>query len=324
MPKLRIGVQARYFLLGNYGNSITLDWAQADYKVNDQFGARVGKVKIPSGLLNEIQDIDPSYLWALLPQGVYSIASRNSQLSQYGGVVYGTLKLNQVGKLDYRGWGGERSITKDDGNYLAQREAGTTLVNGLSGTALGAALRWWLPLEGHALMFGASENYNAQKSGPVVNTPLTGASQTTTNGTETVTPFSQPSLFAKYEHNKVMFAGEAYKVSAHQIVALTGKPASTTINDNRSWYGMASYKLTSGLTAGSYYMQEFNVAAALGPKRYSKDWTISGRYDFNQYLYAKAEEHFIEGTVVDFDTLLNPTGLQPTTKLTILKMGVSF
>ena len=32
--RLRVGVQARYFLLGNYGNSITLDWAQADYKAN--------------------------------------------------------------------------------------------------------------------------------------------------------------------------------------------------------------------------------------------------------------------------------------------------
>ncbi len=27
-PKLRVGVQARYFLLGNLGNAITLDWAQ--------------------------------------------------------------------------------------------------------------------------------------------------------------------------------------------------------------------------------------------------------------------------------------------------------
>jgi hypothetical protein len=41
-PKLRIGVQARYFLLGTYGNQITLDWAQGDYKVNERFGFRAG------------------------------------------------------------------------------------------------------------------------------------------------------------------------------------------------------------------------------------------------------------------------------------------
>ena len=78
MPKLRVGVQARYFLLGNFGNAITLDWANADYKVNEKFGVRFGKVKIPSGLFNEIQDIDPSYMWALLPQSVYTLPDRNS------------------------------------------------------------------------------------------------------------------------------------------------------------------------------------------------------------------------------------------------------
>jgi hypothetical protein len=39
-PKLRVGVQARYFLLGNYGNAIALDWADADYKVNEKFGSK--------------------------------------------------------------------------------------------------------------------------------------------------------------------------------------------------------------------------------------------------------------------------------------------
>lgn len=103
-PKLRIGVQARYFLLGNLGNSITLDWAAADYKVDDKFGMRFGKVKTPSGLFNEIQDIDPSYLWALLPQSIYPITSRNSLLAHYGGVGYGTIKLGQsLGRLEYRG-----------------------------------------------------------------------------------------------------------------------------------------------------------------------------------------------------------------------------
>ena len=104
IPKLRIGVQVRYSLLGNLGNAITLDWAAADYKANDKFGVRFGKVKIPSGLLNETQDIDPSYMWSLLPQGNYPISSRNSALADYGGVVYGTLVLGpKIGKLEYRG-----------------------------------------------------------------------------------------------------------------------------------------------------------------------------------------------------------------------------
>jgi hypothetical protein len=322
MPKLRIGIQARYFLLGNYGNTITLDWAQLDYRPSDLFGVRVGKVKTPFGLFNETQDIDPSYMFALLPQGPYSIASRNSQLSEYGGVAYGTLNGHQAGKLEYRGWDGVRAVTKDDGNFLGQRESGTTLPNGVSGVAIGAALHWRLPIEG--LMIGASDLYVFQKSGPIINTPTTGASQTTTNGTETVSPFSQPFYFFKYEHGKFMLAGEFWKSAAKQYVALTGKATTEAINDNTAWYPMLTYKVTDKLTAGSYYTQEFNTAAKLGPARYLKDWVVSGRYDFNQFLYAKAEEHFIEGTLTDFDTTLNPSGLKPTTKLTILKMGVSF
>jgi hypothetical protein len=322
IPKLRVGVQARYFLLGNYGNNITIDWAQADYKVNDKFGARVGKVKTPFGLFNETQDIDPSYMFALLPQGPYSIASRNSQLSEYGGVVYGTLKVNQLGKLEYRGWDGVRAVSKDDGNFLGQRESGTTLPNGISGSAIGATLRWRLPIDG--LMIGASLNYVFQKSASIVNTPTTGASQTTTNGTETVSSFSNPYYFAKYEHSKVMLAGEIWKNAAKQFVALTGKPTTEAINDDFAWYAMATYKVTDKLTVGAYDTQDINRAAALGPKRYTKDWVISSRYDFNQFLYAKAEEHFIAGTRTDFDVTLNPNGLQPTTKLTILKFGMNF
>jgi len=322
MPKLRVGIQARYFLLGNYGNSITIDWAQADYKVNDKFGLRVGKVKTPFGLFNETQDIDPSYMFALLPQGLYSIASRNSQLAEYGGVLYGTLNMNTLGKLEYRGWDGVRAVSKDDGNFLGQRESGTTLPNGISGSAIGSTLRWKLPVDG--LMLGASLNYVFKKSAPIVNTPTTGASQTTTNGTETVSPFSNPYYFAKYEHSKVMLAGEVYKNAAKQFVALTGAPVTEAINDDFVWYAMATYKVTDKLTAGVYDTQDINHGAALGPKRYTKDWVISGRYDFNQFLYAKAEEHFIDGTRTDFDVTLNPNGLLPSTKLTILKMGVSF
>ena len=156
IPKLRIGVQARYFLLGNFGNAITLDWAAADYKANDKFGVRFGKVKTPSGLFNETQDIDPSYIWSLLPQGVYPITSRNSVLAHYGGVVYGSFKLGpSLGKLEYRGWGGERVIGSDDGYFVSQRETGLNLPNGLSGVTLGGALHWMTPISG--LMIGASD-----------------------------------------------------------------------------------------------------------------------------------------------------------------------
>ena len=320
MPKLRIGVQARYFLLGNYGNAITLDWAAADYKVNDKFGVRAGKVKAPSGLFNETQDIDPSYMWSLLPQSIYPIGSRNSQLAVYGGVVYGTLKLGpNLGKLAYRGWGGQVTLGPGDGYFVNEVETGTNLPDGLNGVENGTALHWLTPLPG--LMAGASFIRTNTWSDPVT------VGYGTYKGTETLNPLNIPSYFAKYEKDKVMVAAEFERDTGSALVtlpALGPYGISLTPIDGRAWYAMASYKLTDKLTAGVYDSQYISHKTPLGPARYSKDWTISGRYDFNQFLYAKAEEHIVDGTEWGYDVTLNAGGLKPTTKLTILKVGVSF
>lgn len=325
-PKLRVGVQARYFLLGNLGNAITLDWAQADYKASDKFGVRFGKVKTPSGLYNDVQDIDPAYMWSLLPQGTYPLESRNSLLAHYGGVVYGTLKLGEnLGKLEYRGWGGERSIGSTDGYFVSLREEGIDFPNGLNEIVNGAALHWKTPLQG--LMLGASINHGDDNNSATVDTiPGYG----TFNGTLAGHAANQLQYFGRYEKDKLMIATEYQRSPDIVIITVPGVFTETGNIDYRSWYGMASYKLTGKLTAGVYDTQFFDHKAALGPARYSKDWAISGRYDFNQFLYAKAEQHIIDGTAVGYDMDLNPptaklpTELEPTTKLTILKIGVSF
>jgi hypothetical protein len=332
-PKLRIGVQARYELLGNLGNAITLDWASADYKADERFGVRFGKVKVPSGLFNEIQDIDPSYTWALLPQGAYPITSRNSALSEYGSVVYGTFKLGaKAGKLEYRGWGGEVVMASDDGYFINQREEGISFTNGLSGVSYGGALHWRTPLAG--LMVGVSDRKDNQWITAITdynpgfayyNLP------TTLPGSEIFNAFNVPEVFAKYEKNKVMVAGEWGRLPVSGMVTLAYLPNQPFRADQRDWYGMATYKVTNKLTAGVYNSQMFDHQMALGPARYSKDWAISGRYDFNSFLYAKVEQHFIDGTAIGYDYSTNgvtpgtPSAAKyPTTRLTILKLGVSF
>jgi hypothetical protein len=317
ISKLRVGVQMRYELFGNYSNGITLDWAAADFKMNDHFGARFGKVKVPSGLLNETQDIDPSYMWSLLPQGVYPLPSRNGQLSTYGGVVYGAFALSRkLGKLEYRGWSGEDILASNDGFWLAYTEGGLILPNGSSGIATGGALHWMTPLTG--LMIGASDNHkNAQ-----VATATTGNGAYT--GKYTLSVFNVPDYFARYEKNKVMVAVEAQREAGDYAFNFGGPPTAPAPFDLRSYYAMGSYKLTEKLTAGAYNSQQYSRASPLGPARYSKDWVVSGRYDFNQLLYAKVEQHFIDGTEEDYDADLNPGGIKPTTRLTVLKVGVSF
>jgi hypothetical protein len=309
-PKLRVAVQARYYLLGNSGDALVLDWAAGDYKFNERFGLRFGKVKTPWGLFNEIQDIDPSYMWALLPQSVYDITTRNADLAHYGGVAYGTFKLApKLGKLDYRIWGGEEVIPTNDGQFADLISAGNGPLDPFTYVTYGGALHWQTPLPG--LMIGASDGHANQATVALIG------------GSESFAPWNNVSYFAKYEKDKVMFAGEFNRQVSPGTLNLTGLPVSSVGSDPRAWYLMATYKLTGKLTAGAYDSQVIDHQESLGPDRYSKDWTISGRYDVSQFIYLKFEEHFIKGTSLNFEDS-NNTNLQPTSNLTALRIGVSF
>ena len=315
-PRLRVAVQARYELLGLYSNEISIDFAAVDYKVNDRFGVRFGKVKTPSGLFNEIQDIDPSYMWSLLPQSVYPISSRNAQLSHYGGVVYGTVHLSDLGKLEYRAWGGEAVLASNDGYFTDLKEAGIALPDGLKGVQSGAALHWKTPLPG--LTIGASDILEGAQSSPMT------AGNGSYTGTLSVGRFNRPDYFAEYDRGRLMVAGEFVRTGSTSTTQLTGLPSVVTPFDKRGYYAMGAYKFGEKVSAGAYYSQYVDKSVAPGPTRFQNDLALSGRYDFNQYLYAKAEEHFLDGTSILYDTSLNPNGLAPKTKMTILKIGVSF
>ena len=311
--KLRIGVQARYFLLGTLGNQITLDWAQGDYKVNEHFGFRIGKVKTPTGLLNESQDIDPAQLWILLPQSVYPLASRNALLAHFGGVAYGQVALGErLGKLEYRLYGGERVLAGDDGYFEALRDAGLTLPNGTTGAIFGGTLLWNMLI--HGLLVGSTES-SMNASGELDAGPL--------QGRVTVKRLESPYFFAKYEHAKFMIGGEYNRLALLPAIQFSGAPTVYKPYDQRAFYAMASYRATQRLTGGLYYSSSIDRQAALTSARYQKNWALTARYDFNEFLYAKAEQHLIDGTELGFDASDN-ANLQPTTRMTLLKLGVSF
>ena len=312
-PKLRIGVQARFFLLGDTGNSITLDWAQADYKLDDRFGARFGKVKTPVGLYNDSQDIDPAHLWALLPQSIYPLASRNSDLAHFGGVLYGKFTLGEhTGSLEYRGFGGQRVLAAEDGEFQPLRDAGFAAPNGTTGPVFGGTLRWNAPIAG--LSVGASE-LSGSSSGELEAGPVA--------GTLKIGQLRQTYYFAQYDHNRILLAGEFSRSQAAVNLFLPGAFTMNTPVDREAYYGMASYRVREKLNAGMYFSSFFDHKAPLGPSRFQKDWTLAVRYDFNSYLYAKAEQHFLDGTALNYSAGDNPE-IRPDSRLTLLKIGFSF
>ena len=313
-PKLRIGLQARYFLLGDYGNKVTVDFAQADYKFGEKFGVRAGKVKSPIGLLNESQDIDPAQLWVLLPQSVYPIGSRDSVLAHFGGVVYGAIPLGEhFGKLEYRAYGGERLVSADDAALAQLVSYGLQIPNGMSGRTYGGTLRWQAPLDG--LVLGATEG-SEHWSGNISGFGMPGTLQTD--------PFNNPSLFGKYERKRVMVAGEYRRMALQANIAFSGAPSITDALDFRLWYAMASYKVSSKISGGLYYSSANDHQSLPGPGKYQKDWALCGRYDFNSYLYGKVEQHIMDGTLLGYSSTDNPNGLAPNARMTLFKLGVSF
>lgn len=313
-PRLRIGMQARYSLLGAYGNSITLDWAEGDFKVNEKLGLRVGKVKTPVGLLNDTQDVDPVQLWVLLPQAVYTLSNRNSLLAHYGAVVYGAIPLGEsFGKLTYHAFGGARVLAGDDGFFQFLRDTGLTLPNGCAGPVVGAGLTWNTPVQG--LIFGATDTFE-HPSGDVAIGPM--------RGTIKLSQLYIPYFFTRYERNKLMVAGEYNRIPLDSTIQFPGSPAFVTHMKDSAFYVMASYKLSQKVNAGLYYGSFIDRKAAFTSSRYQKDWALSGRYDLNPYLYLKLEQHIIDGTALGYSTSNNADGLKPNSRMTMLKLGVSF
>jgi hypothetical protein len=143
-------------------------------------------------------------------------------------------------------------------------------------------------------------------------------------------PLSIPSYFAKIERGKVFAGGEYSRIPFTgwiDLQALSGGMPLPTLNadsDYRNWYLMGTYHFSDRLTAGAYFSSAQNASKPLGPERYQKDWTVSGRYYFNPFVYAKAEQHFMQGTESGFSSSTNSGGLLPNTRMTILKIGVSF
>jgi len=309
--KLRIGIQLHMYQLGQFGGSqVELDWASGDYRVNDHIGFGAGKIKTVFGLFTDSQDVEPVFLWVLLPQSMYPIDNRDYLLSQLGAEVYGTLSLGERwGKLRYHAQAGESYLEEDEG-YLQQLAVyGLTFAHNPGGSVRGGDLRWETPFRGWSL--GAS--------GSVQN--LYGVAE---QGALKVPSFFSPVFYSQFERGKWLFAGE-YSIAPVNPKLIFGTEAFAWPLDQRSWYVMGSYRISDKVQVGSYYSHYVNKAANTSlPENFSKDWVISGRYNFNSYSYAKIEGHFLHGTGLGYYSDTNPAGLHSHSRILAARIGFTF
>jgi len=311
--KLRVGVQFHLTKLGAFGSNIpTVDWAMMDYSVAKWVGVRAGKVKLRWGLFNDTQDADPGYLWSLLPEPVYGVDIRATNLSQYGAELYGKVRLgDRLGSMEYSAYYGYYYYAADDGYVANFQQQGLVFNKPAMGKTPGFDFRWETPAKG--LMVGGSlMMYNA--SGGL------------TNGTYCQPLAFWPTYYAQYNHKKFYAAWQYVKLVQYQTVTVDGTPPVTGASDTRTWFAMGAYRLTDKLRVGAYYTH-YVVADSrdtTDPANFFNDVVVSGRYDINSHLYAKLEGHLINGNGVGFYALDNLNGLQPKTNVLVVKTGFTF
>lgn len=309
--KLRIGMQLHMSQIGDFGGpKLVVDWASGDYTFNDRVGVRVGKIKTPMGLFNDSQDVDSLFVWVLLPQAMYPVDNRDYNLSEMGGEVYGSLDLGtKRGRLHYRGHIGG-SVLDENGGYVRQLEQyGMTFPSPPSGKTYGGDVRWATPLEG--LTVGSSAiSTSVDAAGPMgsVHTP----------------PTLTLGQYAQWDRGKLHLAAEYWR-SPLYIVLTYGPMRQVMPLDSRAWYPMVGYDVAKKLQVGTYYSHYVNkTQSTQGFVSYSKDWVISGRYNFNSYFYGKLEGHFLHGTGLGYYQSTNPNGVKPNTKMLAARIGFSF
>ena len=292
-----------------------LDWAYLDYHWRSWLGLRAGRVRIPFGLYNDYIDIDAARVQILLPQSVYPFSDRNILTAQNGFSLYGSIETKRAGSFDYQAYAGVLSIP-----LPSAQDANSTRVYAYdSKYIVGGQLFWHPPVDGlrlggSVLQASLGEDVNLAPSYTAVLI-ATGMAPATFDGDLTIA--LQPARFwigsAEYLHGDWMFAAEYSRWLAHTVTSpINLLPNPNT--DQERFYALATYQVARQLSAGVYYSVLYeDVDDRSGsnkttfPESYdawSRDASLSLRYDVNDHWLWKAEAHFIDGAA-SIDTTID-------------------
>jgi hypothetical protein len=292
--KLRTGIQLFARDLGPTNNyNPRADWFYLDYRFDDWFGIRAGRVKIPFGFYNDTSDIDAARVPILLPQSIYSLAARDFALAQSGGEIYGRVRTRSLGALEYRLYGG--TIFLAPANISASSTIPVTEVD--VPFVAGERLIWETPLDG--LRLAGSLQAGRLDASFIIppNTP------------------NFPAGPASLGLHSVAWLGSAeYALHDVQLSAEYGRSTGRVSGTNQAFfqrvvsergYVMATYRLTDWFWPGAQYGVLFpTVENRSGRDKVQHDVAGTLRFDINHHWLVKLEGHFMSGTAY-LDASLN-------------------
>jgi hypothetical protein len=296
VQNLRIGVQLFAHELGPIGNyRPQFDWYYLDYRVADWLGVRFGRMKLPFGLYNEVNDIDVARVPILLPQAIYQIDHREFLYAQTGGEVYGDVRLGPVGALEYRVYGG--TLSSDLPN---PPPPGVILTEASIPYLYGGRLLWATPLDGLTAGFSAQAT---RFDTSVAFDPAAQAVLETFGIIPAGLSYPLPVKFRvarwvaslQYQAYDLDISAEYSRWTGSFYSSLPTLFPPETVNER--YFAMASYRVASWFTPGIYYSVYYESVEDRDARgAYQRDAALTTRFDLNANWLLKLEGHLIRGT----------------------------
>jgi hypothetical protein len=319
--KLRVGAQVYTRNIGQFGNGhLEMDWAFADYRVNEWIGFRAGKVKTSLGLINDTQDMEFLHTWALLPQAVYPLDLRSVTIAHAGADAYGTIAMKKAGSLAYTAYGGVFPDDKRGGYRYGIEDLGLQIPGKIKRQGGGFDLRWTLPIEGLQIGYSLLEStgkFDYIPAAAPIRVHLT------------IDPWRMNAFYGDYQKDKWHFSGEWRR----QNTGVHGTPqvAPDRAWDSDGWFLAAAYRLYRPLEIGTYYSRFVaNTSLDAGdPNNHISGPVVTSRFDLTKNVSIKVEGHFVDGhgdptSPHGYYTRDNKAGLANSSNMLVVRTAFSF
>lgn len=304
---------------------VGLDLAFAQYTVADEFGVRLGRVKQPFGLHNEVRDIDAVRGSATLPQAVYDNRSREYDFAINGGSVFGSIGAGKAGTFDYQFFGGKIDVALNGSVASQYITPELTLEDVTVGMIYGGQVMWNAPIEGLKVGFSMRQTQDRNStvhlnpetlvaSFPVPFPPFTGSYALPDEDLEVSDDSTNILLSLEYTTGDFIFQGEylrtdqkrEYSLDSLDMVASSPflDPLSQPINSDHiiseGWYVMMSYRPVTEIEVGGYasfYAADIANRSTKNWNDYQNDFAAFARLDTSiEGLLFKVEAHIVRGT----------------------------
>ncbi len=308
--KLRLGFQLLARDFGPIGNhKIMLDWGFADYRASNALGVRIGKIKTPVGLYNEIRDTDTLYPMVVLPQSIYDETMRPVFIAYNGAGLHGNMDIGS-GSLNYDVFAGGVNHP-EEAPYLKQIQ--TAINTGIAPMGMqispvamdtqsffGGRLTWKTPVKG--LRLGGNFLNLRAKFNSILTMP--GGAQTPIYGRMVIKKCFF--LSAEWNIGNFTLSSEYMELPVYLYLDFPGNSLLLSDETMQGYYVMGSYVIGDKWTLYGIYDyfvadkgdNEGMSAVKLGYPAFvgwQEDIVCGVRFDVNFNWTIKLEYHFIDG-----------------------------